>query len=94
MKKELLDKTVVRVAGGWVRDKLLGRKSDDIDLVINNLTGVAFAEYVNKYLKHVHEETHRIGVIVANPELSKHLETAKLKVLSHEVDFVNLRKES
>ena len=27
--------TVLRVAGGWVRDKLLGRESDDIDIALD-----------------------------------------------------------
>ena len=34
-----------------------------------------------------------IGVIQANPEQSKHLETATVKVFDHWIDFVNLRAE-
>ena len=41
--------TTLRVAGGWVRDKLLGRFSDDIDIVLDNMTGAQFAELINKY---------------------------------------------
>lgn len=89
-----LSGTVLRVSGGWVRDKLLGRSSVDIDISINNRTGSSFAKYVNEYLKFQKIPTHSIGVIIANPEQSKHLETAKVKILSHEVDFVNLRSES
>lgn len=38
--------TVLRCAGGWVRDKLLGRDSDDIDIALDNLMGKDFAEKV------------------------------------------------
>ncbi|KDN34609.1 hypothetical protein RSAG8_12308, partial [Rhizoctonia solani AG-8 WAC10335] len=34
-----------------------------------------------------------IATIARNPEQSKHLETARMNVLGHEVDFVNLRSE-
>lgn len=34
-----------------------------------------------------------VGVIKSNPDQSKHLETATVRVLGFEVDFVNLRAE-
>ena len=34
----------LRVAGGWVRDKLMGRQSDDIDIAIDTMLGREFAE--------------------------------------------------
>ena len=43
--------TVLRCAGGWVRDKLLGLESDDIDIAIDDMLGREFAEHVNKYLE-------------------------------------------
>ena len=43
--------TVLRVAGGWVRDKLLGRESDDIDIALDDCTGAVFAERVNRPIK-------------------------------------------
>jgi tRNA nucleotidyltransferase (CCA-adding enzyme) len=30
---------VIRVAGGWVRDKLLARDSYDIDFALSSMTG-------------------------------------------------------
>ena len=42
--------TVLRCAGGWVRDKLLGKESHDIDIALSDKKGVEFAEDVNKYL--------------------------------------------
>ena len=86
--------TTVRCAGGWVRDKLLGRESHDIDIALDNCTGAAFAEHVNASLEAAGEATHRVAVIRSNPEQSKHLETAKMQVLGVEVDFVNLRSET
>lgn len=38
--------TVLRAAGGWVRDKLLGRASVDIDIALDNMYGKDFAEKV------------------------------------------------
>lgn len=39
-------------------------------------------------------KTQSIAVIQANPEQSKHLETATVKILGFDVDFVNLRAET
>ncbi|GMH91467.1 hypothetical protein TrVE_jg11544 [Triparma verrucosa] len=41
---------VLRVAGGWVRDKVLGLDSDDIDIALDTISGVAFAELCCSYL--------------------------------------------
>lgn len=81
--------TIVRVAGGWVRDKLLGIESDDIDIAVNNMSGEEFAKKVTKYT-----ENKNISIIKANPEQSKHLATAMLNVCGRNVDFANLRKEN
>lgn len=85
--------TEVRVAGGWVRDKLVGRPSHDIDVCVDNMSGAEFAGHVNAYLAAKGEVTSSVGVIQANPEQSKHLETATVKVLEAWVDFVGLRAE-
>ena len=34
------------MAGGWVRDKLLGMGNDDIDLAVDNVSGVEFANAI------------------------------------------------
>ena len=34
--------TTLRVAGGWVRDKLLGKESDDIDITLDDIRGTDF----------------------------------------------------
>ena len=38
--------TVLRVAGGWVRDKLLGRPCHDIDIALDNVSGSEFADVI------------------------------------------------
>ena len=49
LEHEKLD-TVLRCAGGWVRDKLLKKESHDIDIAIDNKMGQEFAEHINSYL--------------------------------------------
>ncbi|KAG8747639.1 CCA tRNA nucleotidyltransferase, mitochondrial [Ceratobasidium sp. 414] len=93
-----------RIAGGWVRDKLLGIPSNDIDIALANIMGVPFAEKLQVYMisrglmkKPEPGSSSRGGTIATigkNPEQSKHLETARMRVLGHDVDFVNLRSET
>ncbi|KAL6655498.1 hypothetical protein ACP70R_006324 [Stipagrostis hirtigluma subsp. patula] len=85
--------TQLRVAGGWVRDKLLGKDSADIDIALDNLTGQNFCEKVNEYSELIGEEQKGIGFIQCNPDQSKHLETARMLIFDIWIDFVNLRSE-
>ena len=134
--------TTLRVAGGWVRDKLLatpefshsppdesspGRltskymgsnatekipdgckgsrregkvlgingccKPVDIDIALDDMLGREFADHLNEYFDQVGEDTVSVGVVLKNPEKSKHLETATMKVGTFWIDFVNLRAE-
>ncbi|GAA6062579.1 hypothetical protein JCM10212_004174, partial [Sporobolomyces blumeae] len=43
----------LRIAGGWVRDKLLGKESDDIDISTSPdpITGLKFATLFERYLE-------------------------------------------
>ncbi|CAL4903999.1 unnamed protein product [Urochloa decumbens] len=86
--------TQLRVAGGWVRDKLLGKDSSDIDIALDNMMGQNFCEKVNEYLESIGEKQKGIGVIQCNPDQSKHLETARMLILDTWIDFVNLRSET
>ncbi len=94
---------VLRWAGGWVRDKLLGSASHDIDVAINAMTG-------GQFTAHLREHCQKPDVIAAHgladgdigsphtvarqPDKSKHLETAILRLFGLDLDFVNLRKET
>ncbi len=86
-------KTVLRVAGGWVRDKLLGLESDDVDIALDDTNGSAFANLANSYMEQHSLPTHHVGIIAPNPKQSKHLETARMRVEESWIDFVNLRTE-
>ena len=42
--------TTARLCGGFVRDKLTGKESDDIDIMIDNMSGADFARLVTRHL--------------------------------------------
>ncbi|KAK4534916.1 hypothetical protein CDCA_CDCA03G0941 [Cyanidium caldarium] len=88
--------TVLRVAGGWVRDKLLGLavQRADLDIAIDDMPGQAYALKVNEMLRATGHEQHAVHVIQANPEQSKHLETARMKLCGEWIDLAHLRKET
>eukprot|EP00835_Amoeboradix_gromovi_P006322 NODE_724_length_4780_cov_0.259346.p1 type:complete len:502 gc:universal NODE_724_length_4780_cov_0.259346:1367-2872(+) len=89
--------TDIRFAGGWVRDKLLGISSHDIDVVLDGMTGNDFVNKLKIELSRHGEESNlisHVGKIVMNPDQSKHLETITGVVCGFECDFVNLRSES
>lgn len=65
----------------------------DIDIALDTCVGREFAEQLNQYLSQMGEKTHTVGVVLKNPEKSKHLETATMKVGTFWIDFVNLRAE-
>lgn len=100
--------TVLRFTGGWVRDKLLGVDSQDIDVGINTMTGYQFGMKLKEYLdkpenlekyKRNHPQQMSDAIVSlhkidANPEKSKHLETVTTKIFGLDIDLVNLRKET
>ncbi|KAK9244648.1 hypothetical protein V1506DRAFT_540793 [Lipomyces tetrasporus] len=89
---------VLRFTGGWVRDKLLGQDSHDLDVGINRMTGYDFATKLQGFI--VRRPTkygaamQGIHKIEMNPEKSKHLETTTTKLYGIDIDLVNLRTET
>ncbi|XP_074292231.1 CCA tRNA nucleotidyltransferase, mitochondrial-like [Silene latifolia] len=86
--------TELRVAGGWVRDKLLGTDCNDIDIAIDNMVGKELCAIFKAYLLEQGEEVKGDCVIPSNSAKSKHLETARMYLYGYWIDFVNLRSET
>lgn len=85
--------TTLRAAGGWVRDKILEKTSDDIDFMVDNVSGEAIAKLIASHLK-----ISGPHVVEANPDASKHLETAGMKIpvssgYVFDLDFAMARQE-
>ncbi|KAF7845004.1 putative CCA tRNA nucleotidyltransferase 2 isoform X1 [Senna tora] len=55
--------TQLRVAGGWVRDKLLGKECNHIDIALDNMMGSEFVEKVRDYLLYIGEDAQGVCVI-------------------------------
>ena len=90
----------LRITGGWVRDKLLGTTSHDIDIGIDNMTGYDFGILLREYSRQPETQAlHTVDVlgtlakIEKNPEKSKQLETTTTRIMGFDIDLVNLRKE-
>jgi tRNA nucleotidyltransferase (CCA-adding enzyme) len=83
-----------RIAGGWVRDKLLSLPSHDLDIALTIASGYTFAVDFVQHLKTLQIPTGSVGKVAANPQQSKHLETGATKILGLECDFVGLRSET
>ena len=96
----------LRWTGGWVRDKLLGVTSHDIDVALSTMTGEQFGQALKIYASEngtkyqdlarkqgFNAEFKDLHKIKANPEKSKNLETITTRMFGMDVDFVNLRKE-
>ncbi|KAI4253791.1 MAG: hypothetical protein L6R42_007451 [Xanthoria sp. 1 TBL-2021] len=89
----------LRFTGGWVRDKLLGVGSKDIDIAIDSMTGYKFGILMKQYLEQPdtqakYPKSVKLSRIEANPEKSKHLETTTGHIMGLDIDLVNLRKET
>ena len=92
VKNKRAPNTIVRVVGGWVRDKMLGTKSDDIDLMVDNMSGEAFAKILADELG-----LKGPAVIKSNPDKTKNIETATMDIPIGDqivnLDFAQCRTE-
>ncbi|KAI5060500.1 hypothetical protein GOP47_0024920 [Adiantum capillus-veneris] len=73
---------------------LLGKECHDIDIALEDMLGKAFCDKVNEYFISINQQARNVSVIQSNPDQSKHLETARMKIFGVEIDFVNLRAET
>lgn len=55
--------------------------------------GLPFAEHLAEFAHSQGIETGSVGKVARNPDQSKHLETATLRVYGLDIDLVNLRSE-
>ena len=85
--------TVLRAAGGWVRDKLLGNESHDIDIALDNVPGDEFAKFLYER-ESQYGGISSIGVVKENPDQSKHIRTATFRFFGFDIDMNNLRSET
>ena len=90
LKKNNLNLTKCRVAGGWVRDKLLGKENNDIDLAIDGIKGSEFAELINKEL---YPDNTKYGIFHQNPKKEKNIEIVNIILFNSSIDITNLRCE-
>lgn len=97
------------VTGGWVRDRLLGIPSSDLDVSLSNLTGKQFGTFLESYSSQPEVKTKycqraaelgvpeslfsRFHIMKKNAKKSKKLETAGGRLFGLDIDLVNLRKE-
>jgi tRNA nucleotidyltransferase (CCA-adding enzyme) len=73
--------------------QLLGLSSDDIDIALDDMFGEDFAKLIKEHSITSEVQSSGFGVIKANSEKSKHLETATIRVEDQWIDLVNLRSE-
>ena len=85
---KVAEKTGVRafVIGGFVRDCYLGRKTDDIDIVVEG-SGIALAEAVANQISEMEKRHCTVSVF-------RNFGTAMLRYQGTEIEFVGARKES
>lgn len=82
--------TTFRVAGGWVRDKLLGKQSDDLDIALDNMTGRKFENFLR--LRPLDGAIGKSYIVEESPGVK--LETVAVELYDRKIDFINLRTES
>jgi tRNA nucleotidyltransferase/poly(A) polymerase len=96
----------LRVAGGWVRDLLLGKQSDDVDFCVDVMKGLTIANYLDEY---VNKQYFDLGItqyadtkltkfkivkMEENADAGKNIAPANIILFfGLDIDFVNLRTE-
>lgn len=99
-KKEFNLNIEYRVAGGWVRDKLLGKGSDDIDIAVG-IPGFELANYIYKFGKKYNlnvKEPYQVSLDkmstpVIGEDKSSDLMVGSVKINGMKIEFVPMRTE-
>lgn len=84
---------IYRVAGGYVRDRILGLQSDDLDIALDNMTGRQFEVHLRRFAKA--DPACGIGksyIVEETPGVK--LETVAVEICGRKIDFINLRSET
>jgi len=85
--------TEAYIVGGFVRDKLLGIPSNDIDIMVSNISSENFSKLITNHLGL--KESH---LIKSNPEKSKFISTNKIFLPTsegeQEIDIAQARTET
>lgn len=84
-------KVILRVAGGWVRDKLLNRFSDDIDIAVQNCSPEDFSRQFKGILDFQGESIKGFGNIKKDKSKGKNVEITTFYFDGVSLDFVQLR---
>ncbi len=101
-RNELAPGVQLRIAGGWVRDRLLNKISDDIDIAVTGGDGTAIANAVRQYdLKKNKgsrtEDPYSVSLekgIEGQGGKSEGLKVGAVSIDGIKVEFVPMRKES
>jgi len=98
VKKKAKLNVQMRVAGGWTRDKLLGKQSDDIDIAVD-IPGYDFAKLIYQYSQGINvKEPHKVSLEKsADPEAkepSDDLMVGGIYIYGQKIEFVPMRTES
>ena len=80
-------KVEVRVAGGWVRDKVLNLKSHDIDLVISGMKCIEFGLLLNKELN----QNEKNCKIYRKENSRKKFDLICVPIFKKKIDIVNIQ---
>eukprot|EP01054_Gregarina_sp_Poly1_P006745 Gregarina_sp_Poly_1__6744@NODE_3634_length_963_cov_36_651786_g2315_i0_p1_GENE_NODE_3634_length_963_cov_36_651786_g2315_i0NODE_3634_length_963_cov_36_651786_g2315_i0_p1_ORF_typecomplete_len293_score27_16PolyA_pol/PF01743_20/4_9e24PolyA_pol_RNAbd/PF12627_7/0_00089_NODE_3634_length_963_cov_36_651786_g2315_i060938 len=87
-------KRPIRIAGGWVRDALLGKTASDFDVVLEDCSGDSFGTSFVEWLNS--DENHpvaTVNILERNSEVFRHVRVAKvhIRALKIRVDFTAAR---
>ena len=96
--KDMPNQPVVRIGGGWVRDKLLNEESDDIDITVDNMSGKDFVTALNEIAIQRYGNQSPLKILnvdfETNDEQVKQIAAGQISIFGQQIDVVSLRKES